>query len=122
MRAHGSQNFHEPVKSTGQTFSFVLIKNNSDKKTAFFFLREGVRRLKLLLSGVDIFQIVTLNFWLSRFCVLLQAWDRKDENKVRKLLSSPWKFSREGSFFVCYPMAVITVEPAGKTSFVYSCM
>ena len=102
-------------------FRSYLLKITATRQH-FFFLREGVRRLKLLLSGVDIFQIVTLNFWLSRFCVLLQAWDRKDENKVRKLLSSPWKFSREGSFFVCYPMAVITVEPAGKTSFVYSCM
>ena len=46
MRAHGSQNFHEPVKSTGQGFSFVLIKNNSDKKTAFFFLRERCTPLK----------------------------------------------------------------------------
>ena len=48
--------------------------------------------------------------------MLLQAWDRKDENKVRKILSSPWKISRERSFFVCDPMAVITVEPARKTS------
>ena len=33
----------------------------------------------------NIFQIVILNFWLTCFCVLLQAWDRKDENKVIKI-------------------------------------
>ena len=102
MRAHGSQNFHEPVKSTGQGISCVLIENNSDKKTAFFF-EKGVRRrrLKLLLIGVDIFQIVTLNFWLTCFCVLLQAWDRKDENKVRKFDSLLGNFLAKGvSLFV----------------------
>ena len=67
-------------------------------------------------------------YGLTRFCLFLQAWDRKDENKVRKIslldtLLGSFLEKRVGCRdSICFDsIALITVEPAGRPSFVCSC-